>query len=163
MKTTFSSFTNELLTKLNPYLIEGKYLYHFTLTDNLESILEEGLIPRKYPNSYYSNVSDGVYLTSSDGIYKANLPQSLIDELDDYYYDSVESYVEKPIVKLKIDVSELDHNKYVWDDDYILNKYNYNKATTKIDKIVESLKIWQAIVYLGRIDKSFIVEYNYDY
>jgi len=156
------SFENELRKRIKPYLIEGKYLYHFTQTDNLESILDEGLIPRKYPNSYYVNVANGVFLTSSYSTYKANLPTDLIELLDDYY-DNESDYTEKPIVKLLIDVTELDYNKFTWDDDYILNKYNYNKAITKIDKIVESLDIWYAIVYLDIIDKRFIKSHNFDY
>ena len=35
-----------LFDKIKPYLMDGTYLYHYTLTDNLKSIMHEGLIPK---------------------------------------------------------------------------------------------------------------------
>ena len=55
---------NNLLNRLKPYLIEGKYLYHYTPTYNLDDIKEEGLIPRKTPNSFYKDGIEGIFLTN---------------------------------------------------------------------------------------------------
>jgi len=51
---------NNLLKRLKPYLINGKYLYHYTPTYNLDDIKEEGLIPRKTPNSFYKDGIEGI-------------------------------------------------------------------------------------------------------
>lgn len=152
----------EFFKKLQPHLISGKYLYHYTLTDNLESILENGLIPKHSPNSFYKNGVKGIFLTNSDSLYNANLPQSLMDVMDDYY-DNKSAYDQKPLVRLTIDISRLEPTKFMWDDDYILNKYGWNKAKAKEDKIIESLDIWRAIAYLDKIDKSLIVSKDFKY
>ena len=81
----------------------------------------------------------------------------------DDYYDNGESSDEKPIVRLKINVSMLNPNGFTWDDDYILNKYGWNKAELDIDKIVESLDLWRSIAYLGNIPKEAIIGYDFDY
>lgn len=165
MKTTLIEFIKEelngLLDRLKPYLIDGKYLYHYTLTDNLDEIKEYGLIPRRYPNSYYLNGSKGVFLTKSVSLYKANLPQSLMDVMNDYN-DNDNEDDEKPLVRLTIDVSKLE-NKFTWDDDYILNKYGWNKTQSDEDKIIESLDIWGSISYLGNISPNLIVKQDFDY
>ena len=58
IKTTIREFLNENYVNDNVknYLIDGKYLFHYTLTDYLDDIKIEGLIPRKNPNSYYRDV-----------------------------------------------------------------------------------------------------------
>ena len=152
----------DLKSKLTNYFFDDKYLYHYTQTDNLDSIKEEGLIPRKYPNSHYSKGSVGIFLTTSSSLYKANLPEPLMDLMDDYY-ENEDAYDEKPLIRLTIDVSKLDISKFIWDDDYILNKYGWNKAETDIDKIIESLDIWGSIAYLDVIPPSLIVKTDFDY
>jgi hypothetical protein len=152
----------DLYTVIKPYLIEGKYLYHYTKTENLDEIKDYGLIPRKYPNSHYSKGSVGIFLTSSSSLYKANLPQELMDLIGEYYEDE-DAYDEKPLVRLTIDITSLDFNKFIWDDDYILNKYGWNKAKTDIDKIKESLDIWGSIAYLGTIPPELIIKEDFDY
>jgi len=161
----FGQFLNEnteIKNKLNDFLIDGRYLYHYTLTDNLDSIMDDGLIPKKYSNSYYKDGAIGIFLTRFDSLYKANLPQPLMDEMDEYY-ENEELYDTKPIVRLWVDVNELDVNKIIWDDDHILNKYGWNKAISNTDKIIESLDIWGSIAYLGTISKSAIIKYDFEY
>ena len=131
---------DNLLNKLKPYLIKGKYLYHYTPTYNLEDIKEEGLIPRKNPNSFYKGGIKGIFLTNKSSLYGTNLPQDLMDLMDEYYENGEED--EKPIVRLTIDITQLNPNKITWDDDYIMNLYKWNKARTDEDKIIESIDIW---------------------
>lgn len=152
---------NSFESKLKTYFIDGKYLYHYTQTEYLEYIKEEGLIPRKYPNSYYPNGSKGVFLTTSSSLYNANLPESLIELMDEYYDN--DEIGEKPLIRLTIDATKLDINKFIWDDDYILNRYGWNKAETDIDKIIESLDIWKSIAYLGTIPPDLIINYDFNY
>lgn len=159
----FEQFNNEeLFNIISEYLIDGKYLYHYTPVENFDSIEIEGLIPKKVPNSYYANGNVGIFLTNSKSLYKANLPGSLMD-LMDIYYDNEDDYDTKPLIRLTIDVSKLDMNKIIWDDDYILNKYGWNKAITNNDKIKESLEIWSSICYLGAILPDLIINSDFDY
>ena len=151
---------NNLLNRLKPYLIEGKYLYHYTPTYNLNDIKEEGLIPRKNPNSFYKNGIKGVFLTNKTSLYGANLPQDLMDLMDEYY-ENEEG--EKPIVRLTIDVTQLNPNKITWDDDYIMNQYKFNKANVDKDKIIESIDIWGTISYKGLIPPELIINEDFDY
>jgi len=144
---------------MKPYLIDGKYLLHYTETDNQYSIKNQGLNPARNPNY---NGAEGVFLTAKTSIDNANLPQRLMDLLDDYY-DNEEDYDEKPVIRLKIDVSKLDGSKFTWDDDYIQNQYGWNKAESDIDKVIESLDIWGTIVYTSTIPASAIVGYDFDY
>ena len=53
IKTTIREFLNK--NKIQNYLIDGKYLFHYTLTEYLDDIRIEGLIPRKNPNSFYKS------------------------------------------------------------------------------------------------------------
>ena len=144
---------------MKPYLIDSKYLLHYTETDNQYSIKNQGLNPARNPNY---NGAEGVFLTVKTSIDNANLPQRLMDLLDDYY-DNEEDYDEKPVIRLKIDVSKLDGSKFTWDDDYIQNQYGWNKADSDIDKVIESLDIWGTIVYTSTIPTSAIVGYDFDY
>lgn len=153
---------NKAVDIFTKYLIDGKYLYHYTLTDNLDTIETDGLIPRKNPNSYYTNGSNGIFLTTSKSLYKANLPETLMDIMNDYYENDDDTEI-KPIVRLTIDVSQLDANKFIWDDDYILNKYGWNKAETHMDKIIESLEIWGSVAYLGTIPPNLIIKSDFEY
>lgn len=164
---TYKNFCNEsinfdLKKELKKHLIKNKYLYHYTLTDYLDDIKTDGLIPKKNPNSYYKDGANGIFLTTSDSLYKANLPQSLMDVMDDYY-ENENLYDEKPIVRLTIDVTKLDADKLIYDDDYILNKYGWNKATTKEEQIIESLNIWGSVAYLDIIKPEYIVKHDYKY
>ena len=153
---------NEIKDKLKKYLIDGKYLFHYTLTENLTDILQEGLIPRKNPNSFYKDGAKGIFLTKSKSLYNANLPQSLMDEMDNYY-NYEDSYDEKPIIRLWIDIDELNYDNFAPDDDYILNKYGWNKAVDYKSKIIESLDIWGSIAYLGIIPNDVIFKYDFEY
>lgn len=152
---------NSLIDKLKPYLIKGKYLYHYTPTHNLDEIQEEGLIPRKYPNSFYEKGIQGVFLTNKSSLYGANLPQDLMDLMDDYYENEEDD--EKPIVRLTIDVTQLNPNKITWDDDYIMNQYKWNKSNGDEDKIIESIDMWGTIAYEGIISLEHIINYDFDY
>ncbi len=149
----------ELENKIKSQLVDGKYLYHYTATENRESIENQGLIPAKNPD--YKG-AEGVFLTTKTSLYRANLPQRMMDLMDDYY-EYQDDYDEKPIVRLKIDVSKLDLSKFTWDDDYILNKYGYNKAETNVDKVIESLDTWGSIAYSDKIPPSAIIDYDFDY
>jgi hypothetical protein len=86
-----------------------------------------------------------------------------MDTMGEYYDNGDDESEEKPIIRLKIDVSNLDPNKFVCDDDYIRNSSNYNKATTDSDAIIESMTIWGSVAYTGNIDVSLIVDQSYDY
>ena len=152
---------NNLLNKLKPHLIEGKYLYHYTPTYNLDDIKEEGLIPRKTPNSFYKDGIEGIFLTNKYSLYSANLPQNLMNLMDEYYENGEED--EKPIVRLTIDVTQLNTNKITWDDDYIMNQYKWNKSNTDEDKIIESIDIWGTISYKGLIPPELIINEDFDY
>jgi hypothetical protein len=76
--------TDEWLTMddLKPYLSKGKYLYHYTLTYNVDDILHDGLIPNK--NGSYNNGSKAVFLTPSLDDYKVNLSADISDTLGEY-------------------------------------------------------------------------------
>jgi hypothetical protein len=152
----------DITNRLSNYLIDGKYLYHYTLTDNLESIMDEGLIPRRYPNSFYEKGTKGIFLTTSPSLYNANLPQSLMDIMNDYYEDE-ESYGEKPIVRLTVDVTKLDNDLFEVDDDYKMNLYGWNKSENDEDKVIESLDLWKSISYKGIINPNLIKNIDYNY
>jgi len=152
---------NNLLNRLKPYLIEGKYMYHYTPTYNLDDIKEEGLIPRKTPNSFYKDGIQGIFLTNKSSLYSANLPQNLMNLMDEYYENGEED--EKPIVRLTIDVTQLNPDKITWDDDYIMNQYKWNKVNTDEDKIIESIDIWGTISYKGLIPPELIINEDFDY
>jgi hypothetical protein len=151
---------------LDSNLIDGKYLYHYTSVDNLDSIMEEGLKANKNPNY---NGANAVFLTNKESLSKANLPQHLMDELNDFYdslgedeWDSIEND-DRPIVRLTIEVSQLDKSKFFPDDDYLENRYGWNKAESFEDKISESLDIWGSVAYTDNIPVSAIVKEDYDY
>lgn len=158
----FQKFNENIsFNDISEYLIEGRYLFHYTLTEHLEEILTDGLIPRKNPNSYYQGGSKGVFLTTSRSLYNANLPQDLMD-LMDAYYDDGESY-DKPIVRLWIDISNLNLKKFALDDDYVLNKYDWNEAESDKEKLIESLKLWGSLSYEDTISPNIIKKYDYEY
>ena len=71
--------------------------------------------------------------------------------------------MKKPLIRLTIDVSKLDINKFIWDDDYILNQYGWNKAVNDKDKVIESLELWGSIAYLGVIPSSLIIKTDFNY
>ncbi len=166
IKTTLNEWLNEqindLMNKMKDFLIDDRYLFHYTQTEYLPDILKEGLIPRKYPNSNYPNGAKGVFLTTSYSLYNANLPESLMELMDDYY-ENEDNYNEKPLVRLTIDVTKLDVDKFTWDDDYIKNVYGWNKANTDTEKIIESLELWRSVAYLENIPPNLIVKYDFDY
>lgn len=130
------------------HFISG-YLYHYTLEDNLDSILTEGIRAKKNP--YYPNGSKAVFLTNKNVWHKANLPFNIEQEMDEYY-NYKEQYENPPIVKLTIDANKLDVDKFYPDDDYIANRYKWNKAKTFEKKLEESLTLWGSIAYLDDID-----------
>jgi hypothetical protein len=70
---------------------------------------------------------------------------------------------QKPLVRLWVNASKLDVDKFTWDDDYIKNRYGWNKAISREDKIIESLHIWGAIAYTGDIPPRLITHYDFDY
>ncbi len=146
------------------HLLDEKFLYHYTLVDNLDSIMREGLIPNK--NTNYSNGSEAVFLTNKSSLSKANLPQHLMDELEWFYEEIGEDEYEnddRPIVRLKIEISKLNKDLFVPDDDYLENIYGWNKAKTHEEQLEESLNIWGSISYKGIIDTKFIIDKDFDY
>jgi len=148
-------------TELKKHLWEDKYLYHYTLSDNVDDILEEGLIPRKYPNSFYKNVCQGVFLTTKTSFNKANLPQDLIDEVDSYFETGDEDIEGHPLTQIKVDVSNLDINKFHPDDDYKNN--HQEEANLPIgEQIINSLNYGWGVCYVGNIPKENIVGYTKD-
>ena len=162
MKSMMGVINENLSNRMSNYLIDGKYLYHYTLTDNLESIMDEGLIPKRYPNSFYEEGSKGIFLTTSPSLYNANLPQSLMDAMNEYYEDKG-SYDEKPVVRLTIDVTNLNYDLFDVDDDYKMNLYKWNRAENHEDKIIESLDLWRAISYKGIISPELIKKADFRY
>jgi hypothetical protein len=153
------NINENIYPKIKNELDDGKYLYHFTETYLLDLIKKEGLKPNKNPNY---NGSKGVFLTKHLDIYRTNLPQRIMNILDEYY-DNPKDYEEKPIVRLKIDISKLNMDNFTYDDDYILNSYGWNKAKTKEEQIIESLDLWGTIVYLDKIPANLIVDYSFDF
>ena len=85
-----------------------------------------------------------------------------MDVMDEYYKDEKTDDI-KPLVRLWVDVTKLDLDKFAWDDDYILNQYGWNKAKTDEEKIIESLDIWGSVTYLDRIPKNLIIKYDFNY
>jgi hypothetical protein len=154
----------KVITKRNiPVLIEKPVTQSsVTLTDNLESIIDEGLIPKRYPNSFYEEGTEGIFLTTSPSLYNANLPQSLMDVMDEYYEDE-ESYDKKPIVRLTVDITKLDNDLFDVDDDYKMNLYGWNKSENDEDKIIESLDLWRSITYNGIISSELIKNIDFNY
>jgi hypothetical protein len=154
----------KLFENYTRHLLDGNFLYHYTLVDNLDSIMSEGLKPNKNPN--YSNGSEAVFLTNKSSLSKANLPQHLMDELEWFYEEIGEKDYEnddRPIVRLKIDISQLDEDLFAPDDDYLENRYGWNKAKTYKEQLEESLEIWGSIAYKGFIDSKFIIDKDFDY
>ena len=162
IKEVMGVITENLSNRMSNYLIDGKYLYHYTLTDNLESIMDEGLIFKRYPNSFYEEGTEGIFLTTSPSLYNANLPQSLMDVMDEYY-ENEDLYDEKPIVRLTIDVTNLNYDLFDVDDDYKMNLYGWNKAGNDEDKIIESLDLWKSISYKGIISPKLIKNIDFNY
>lgn len=149
MKTKFKEFLNYSL-------------YHYTLVENLDSILEEGIIPNK--NINYNKGSNAVFLTNKSSLYNANLPQRLMDEMD-RFYDENDKYdnEDKPIVRLTISLKGLNENNFYPDDDYLENRYNWNKAKTFEKQKEESLEIWGSIAYKGIIPLKNIINVDFNY
>lgn len=146
------------------HLLEDNYLYHYTSVDNLDSIMKNGLTINKNPN--YSSGAEAVFLTNKSSLSKANLPQHLMDELDWFYEEIGEDDYEnedRPIVRLKIDITHLDKSLFTPDDDYLENKYGWNKASNFEEQLEESLDIWGSIAYKGTIEPKFIVDKDFEY
>lgn len=148
-------------TELEKHFREGKYLYHYTLSDNMEEILEEGLIPRKNPNSFYQNGCQGVFLTTTSSFNKANLPQELIDEVDIYFESGDEDIEGHPLTQLKVNVENLDINKFHPDDDY-LRRHKDEGDLPIGEQIINSLNYGWGVCYKGNIPKENIVGYTKD-
>jgi hypothetical protein len=87
---------------------------------------------------------------------------SIMDVMNDYY-ENEESLDTKPIVRLTIDISQLDFNLFDVDDDYKLNQYKWNKSQGTEDELIESLDIWGAISYKGTIPPDLIKDITFDY
>jgi len=160
----FENFKDDI-TK---HLIEGKYLFHYTLVDNVDSIEEEGLIPNK--NENYTKGISAVFLTNKSSLSSANLPSDLMSTYEDFYNDGYDedegespNNEDRPIIRLTIDVSNLDFNLFFPDDDYILDRYKWNKATTFDEQLIESLDIWGSIAYRGIIPADNIADEDFDY
>ena len=153
------------------HFIDGKYLYHYTLVDNMDSIDKEGLIPNKNPN--YKKGINAVFLTNKSSLSKANLPSDLISRYEEFYnefYEDDEDFntesidnEDRPIIRLTIDVTDLNFKLFFPDDDYMLNLYGWNKATTFEEQLIESLDIWGSIAYKGIISPDNIVDQDFDY
>ena len=129
-------------------------MYHFTPKKNVKSILKNGLLPKHKPNrEYYTDefTSNAVYLTDTSLTSSVNLPRTL-----DF----------APVTILKIDISNLDKNKFVVDDDYydmyMKNKPNIdmNVEIHKIDNLLASLDTECSIAYEGEIPKENISVYK---
>ena len=145
------------------------YLYHFTLTDNINSILEDGLIPRKYPNSNYENGCDGVFLTSKQDTYGANLPGILINILEDFYqeyYDEEGEVIgeepsdsDSPLTIMKIRIDNLDFSLSNSDDDYNVYHSITDKENDRERHVLNSLTDYGAICYKGIIPEENIIDY----
>jgi hypothetical protein len=110
-------------------------LYHITPTKNVESILENGLIPRKNPNmdydEYYETIH-GVFLSLDSDISSSNIPMSIIKQ-------------KIPLSVLEIDINDLDFNLFDKDD----NTEYY--GDNNYQKLVKSLKRHKSLSYKGKI------------
>ena len=61
------------------------------------------------------------------------------------------------------EISKLNKDLFVPDDDYLENIYGWNKAKTHEEQLEESLNIWGSISYKGIIDTKFIIDKDFDY
>ena len=57
----------------------------------------------------------------------------------------------------------LDKDLFVPDDDYLENRYGWNKGKTHEEKLEESLNIWGSIAYKGIIEPKYIIDKDFDY
>jgi len=138
---------------LSSHLIDGKYMFHYTHVDNIDSIMRQGLL--KHKNEAYKEGCEGVHLTLKRFPDDANLPTHLWQEyMDSYYEDEIDYTV---IARLTIDVSKLDVSLFDVDDDH--------RMITKNNDLIDSLRITASICYTENIDKRYItkVEYYIDY
>ena len=128
---------------------DNEYLYHFTLEWNVDSIKEEGLIPRAEPNSFYKDGCEGVFLTDRQEADRANLPSSIWDEVE-------QSNGEYPVItRLKISTKGLDFNQFYPDDDH---KLISDKGVNKESEVISSLQNGWGLCYKGNISPNNIVE-----
>lgn len=142
----FNNVSDNFKHEIEKMCWDNKFLYHFTLDENLDGIYDNGLIPRAIPNSYYDNANEGVCLTTSESFYKTNLPGIFLDILEKYIDSDGNVDNDHPFTRLKIDISYLDYSKFVADDDYP-NKLN----ETKEKSVLNSLKNGYGVTYLGEI------------
>lgn len=92
----------------NPFLVE--YGYHFTDEYNLESIMENGLVPGFKNNSWWYEYQDGCRKQIADQIYNKKSPIYFSDIPDDKNLpESLKSHFKNSNynVSLKVDVSSL--------------------------------------------------------
>lgn len=118
----------------------GYKLYHITPSKNIDSILENGLIPRKNPNmdydEYYETI-DGVFLSLDSDISSSNIPMSIIRN-------------KIPLSILEVDIRNLDFNLFDKDD----NTEYY--GDNNYQKLVKSLKRHKSLSYKGIIEPKNI-------
>lgn len=146
IKTTIKDFLNENLKhnykkEFERVLSNNEYkLYHITPFKNVDSILENGLIPRKNPNidydEYYETI-DGVFLSLDSDISSSNIPMSIIKN-------------KIPLSVLEVDIQNLDFNLFDKDD----NTEYY--GDNNYQKLIKSLKRHKSLSYKGIIEPKYI-------
>lgn len=146
IKTTIREFLNENMEhnykkEFERILSGNRYkLYHITPSKNVDSILENGLIPRKNPNmdydEYYETI-DGVFLSLDSDISSSNIPMSIIRN-------------KIPLSILEVDIRNLDFNLFDKDD----NTEYY--GDNNYQKLVKSLKRHKSLSYKGIIEPRYI-------
>jgi len=132
-----------------------EYLYHFTPSKNVKSIMKNGLVPKHSPNREYLEgefTSNAVYLTNLPMPSTANLPRDL-----DY----------EKLTILKINTSYLNKELFVVDDDY----YDIYMAEDdsiesmgdeirKPERLKDSLEKETGVAYEGTIPSQAISIYK---
>ena len=129
---------------------KGKYrvLNHLTFTENIDSIKKKGLIPRqKY--SRYGNppILDAVYLYSNKNA------KTIIKDFKKTFHD-------KKIVNIKIDMSKLNPDLFIADEDFY--RYPYKRALPSAEKMqsdaIPCLKSRGTVAYKGVIPSKYFLE-----
>lgn len=149
VKTPFEiNLTDYIKKPLFPleFLKEVKYLYHLTNNDNVPSIMKSGLMLNKKSSNFGGTPElNAVYLYHGSNI--------------DIQADYDKKFKTRKNAILKIDIEQLNFDKFVADEDYfkfkLKTKYPNNIDGYKLS-FMNSLEKFGTCAYLGNIDKKYI-------